>query len=358
MPVSGLPDAVEVLLTSLIEKSMLTSWKVVGERRHTVVVLRFEADDSHPDSTAVPSRVHWRKKTPSQLRRDQGRVAMHSSRNGEKSLLSRHSPVKSVERDVDVNSSLNARCVLMRSAPDPRVAREPRITAAESLDLDPVITHPNDRLSTATFISARSACVALGEETLDSFDVLPEGDKSPTDDVNDKCASITSRVTCNQNKHGDSVSAESATSLLTCDRGDGCGDDGIDAEVSGGTFEEEKKEAYGESIVDKLMLKFAKELRDREQKSDEAASSNGCTFSPAPPGTSATACIASCEVPPDPTCASSKENRGDKSRASVHAYSSKKCSSRNVKETSRRDNEREPLSSPRQRWTRRKSPKR
>ena len=41
MPVSGLPVAVNAVLTDLLQEQALTSWKVVGDTTVTVVVLRF-----------------------------------------------------------------------------------------------------------------------------------------------------------------------------------------------------------------------------------------------------------------------------------------------------------------------------
>ena len=68
MPVTGLPAAAEAALTSLLQTHGLLSWKVVNEGRPTVVVLRFQPDDEQPFSKV--SSQHYRRKPPSQRRRD------------------------------------------------------------------------------------------------------------------------------------------------------------------------------------------------------------------------------------------------------------------------------------------------
>ena len=45
MPVSGLPVAVNGVLTDLLQKQALTSWKVAGDMTATVAVLRFSPAD-------------------------------------------------------------------------------------------------------------------------------------------------------------------------------------------------------------------------------------------------------------------------------------------------------------------------
>ena len=71
MPLSGLPVAVNGVLTDLQEQA-LTSWKVVGDTTVTVVVLRFSPADPATIATSQPdhSQVTFRKKPPSQVQRD------------------------------------------------------------------------------------------------------------------------------------------------------------------------------------------------------------------------------------------------------------------------------------------------
>ena len=66
MPVSGLPVAVNGVLTDLLQEQTLTSWKVVGDMTVTVVVLRFSPTDPATITTSQPDRsqVTCRKKHP------------------------------------------------------------------------------------------------------------------------------------------------------------------------------------------------------------------------------------------------------------------------------------------------------
>ena len=77
MPVVGLPTAVEVVVSTLLTTQRLTSWKVAGENESTVLVLRFRQDGSQPCTASENSRGQWRRKPPSQLRRDQQRAQEH-----------------------------------------------------------------------------------------------------------------------------------------------------------------------------------------------------------------------------------------------------------------------------------------
>jgi len=72
MPVSGLPVAVNGVLTDLLQEQALTSWKVVGDTTTAVVVLRFSPADPAAITTSQPGRsqVTFRKKPPSRVRRD------------------------------------------------------------------------------------------------------------------------------------------------------------------------------------------------------------------------------------------------------------------------------------------------
>ena len=72
MPVSGLPVAVNGVLTDLLQEQALNSWKVVGDTTATVALLRFSPADPAAITASQPGRsqVTFRKKPPSQVRRD------------------------------------------------------------------------------------------------------------------------------------------------------------------------------------------------------------------------------------------------------------------------------------------------
>ena len=74
MPVSGLPVAVEITLDALLQKNVMSSWKITGDRNNsTVFILRLTAQSSDINSQPLSLRrgtVHYRKKPPSQPLRD------------------------------------------------------------------------------------------------------------------------------------------------------------------------------------------------------------------------------------------------------------------------------------------------
>ena len=76
MPVSGLPVAAEITLDALLQKNVVSSWKITGDRNNsTVFILRLTAQSSDINSQPLSLRtVHYRKKPPSQVLRDKRRA--------------------------------------------------------------------------------------------------------------------------------------------------------------------------------------------------------------------------------------------------------------------------------------------
>ena len=81
MPVIGLPIAVESALNAILATSRVTSWKITGESDSSVFVIRLSDHDSSSrpqtfeicDNNTTVNRQppqSWRKKPPSQIRRD------------------------------------------------------------------------------------------------------------------------------------------------------------------------------------------------------------------------------------------------------------------------------------------------
>ena len=92
MPVAGLPTALDSALEALLTENAVSSWKISAEGRKTTVVLRLVtttdpdmADFTHPHTATQ----HFRRKPPSQVRRDQRRAAERTRQNPE---ASEHSP--------------------------------------------------------------------------------------------------------------------------------------------------------------------------------------------------------------------------------------------------------------------------
>jgi hypothetical protein len=82
MPVTGLPAALDGALESLLRENAMTSWKIVSENCKTTIMLRFSpvTDNNNMATclsvTASPKSTHYRRKPPSQLKRDKQRAAM------------------------------------------------------------------------------------------------------------------------------------------------------------------------------------------------------------------------------------------------------------------------------------------
>ena len=76
MPVSGLPFAAEITLDALLQKNVVSSWKITGDRNDsTVFILRLTAQSSDINSQPLSLRtVHYRKNPPSQVLRDKRRA--------------------------------------------------------------------------------------------------------------------------------------------------------------------------------------------------------------------------------------------------------------------------------------------
>eukprot|EP00745_Piridium_sociabile_P024463 TRINITY_DN3871_c0_g2_i2.p1 TRINITY_DN3871_c0_g2~~TRINITY_DN3871_c0_g2_i2.p1 ORF type:complete len:303 (-),score=53.62 TRINITY_DN3871_c0_g2_i2:237-1145(-) len=83
MPVTGLPAAVETTLSALLAENSVSSWKIAGEGVNTVVVLRLKPVDPEVTTTNMAAEPvlnrntqvqYYRRKPPSQVRRDQERA--------------------------------------------------------------------------------------------------------------------------------------------------------------------------------------------------------------------------------------------------------------------------------------------
>lgn len=83
MPVVGLPTAAEISLQALLNTAAVSSFKIVGDGRNLTFVLRLQTCDSENNTcaatdnyrpTATPIHQAFRKKPPSQVRRDKQRA--------------------------------------------------------------------------------------------------------------------------------------------------------------------------------------------------------------------------------------------------------------------------------------------
>ena len=111
MPVAGLPAAVETTLNALLTENVVTSWKVAGEGDGAVVVLRLKSSQANTMSTNMatstassrqPSVKCFRRKPPSQLRRDQERAQQRKANQNQASPSHEHSDEQTFSLKVPV----------------------------------------------------------------------------------------------------------------------------------------------------------------------------------------------------------------------------------------------------------------
>ena len=113
MPVTGLPVALERTLTALLTDNAITSWKVVGSEGENVTIV-FRMEPLIAQSTMVKqvasgtAQVHqysYRRKPPSQVRRDVARSKQHHERQASEVCVVRDSvhavPTQTVEPQLE-----------------------------------------------------------------------------------------------------------------------------------------------------------------------------------------------------------------------------------------------------------------
>ncbi len=88
MPVYGLPVALEILLESLVEGQILKNWNVFSDSQSLVVKLKGNLNNSHDPHThtdqAIPVNIAYKKKAPSQVKRDAMRQMNRQSGQGDR----------------------------------------------------------------------------------------------------------------------------------------------------------------------------------------------------------------------------------------------------------------------------------
>ena len=101
MSILGLPSIVEKTLTALLSENTISSWKISSEgSANTVFVLRFKPtmlqvsrNMADPVQLNRTSRVQYRRKSPSEIHRDQERARLHREKQGmEKTSQSMNEP--------------------------------------------------------------------------------------------------------------------------------------------------------------------------------------------------------------------------------------------------------------------------
>ena len=94
-----LPFALQSVLETLITKCHLTSWDIHGKGKTTTLVLRWDSDNmaaiARPDQSESVSFARYRKKSPSELRRD-----AHRAMTRQQQLLAQGQSVKPSKDDI------------------------------------------------------------------------------------------------------------------------------------------------------------------------------------------------------------------------------------------------------------------
>ena len=195
MPVTGLPAAVESALNTLMATNYVTSWKIAAEGRKAVFILRLCSDQAS-DRPQAPDSVHhtYRKKPPSQIRRDHARAAKWRTEVG---LVESGDSDCSTSKDACVSDkpeennatiiSQSGACTSEHAEPPPTAvemtAQKPR--AARSDNTDTGVSHSStvvgstslqtvtDSFLTRSESAARRGELKIGEKLRESVKSLP-----------------------------------------------------------------------------------------------------------------------------------------------------------------------------------------
>ena len=107
MAVRGPPTTAEAVLTTLLVDNHVTSWKVAAEGQTSVFVLRLTSNHEQP--AIANTTGQWRRKPPSQLRRDQQRADKRRKQVGQVANKQDSSSAKEVF-PVNVGNGLVGEC--------------------------------------------------------------------------------------------------------------------------------------------------------------------------------------------------------------------------------------------------------
>ena len=110
-----LPFALQSVLETLITKCHLTSWDVHGKGKTTTLVLRWDSDNmaaiARPDQSESVSFARYRKKSPSELRRD-----AHRAMTRQQQLLAQGRSVKPSKDDISSTQVTDTNFALFESS--------------------------------------------------------------------------------------------------------------------------------------------------------------------------------------------------------------------------------------------------
>ena len=102
MPASGIPQNLQLILETLLDKCKLRSWQVQSDKQGCYIRIRFTSPESVQDEGLNNITGSYVKKTPSQLKRDRNRSTQHVS---DKRLTRAEARRQEGEHDIEIARS-------------------------------------------------------------------------------------------------------------------------------------------------------------------------------------------------------------------------------------------------------------
>ncbi len=115
MPVYGLPVTLEILLESFVEGHILKNWNVFSESQSLVVKLKYDLNNSPDTHTntgqATPVNMAYKKKAPSQVKRDTMRKMSRQNGQGDR----RQTRSQTVHEEKEEHQKEEMRCEVRKT---------------------------------------------------------------------------------------------------------------------------------------------------------------------------------------------------------------------------------------------------
>ena len=110
MSSTGLPLRLETFLADLVDEIGLSSWKIQGNSNSTTVVLRFAGQPPSADPEHTDSELKFRRKPPSQIKRDKKRAEEYARKRQHQSKASKASTVPFLFEPIPEKNDLQTDC--------------------------------------------------------------------------------------------------------------------------------------------------------------------------------------------------------------------------------------------------------
>ena len=198
MPVTELPKTLVNLMGTLLKENRLLSWQIFDEKSsHIVVKIRFGNGHCGPttDGQSTETVAAYRRKPPSQVKRDHARVAAHKLQQSELHADDQNSHTSDIEQarydDVDASEHFL----------DPlAVSFEP----SQIIDNNSILSRGDDSLTPCSETLTMPS-LACGDAPLQSVAIVTSSPSSSTvvnpqkhkdSDISSVCSDITSASSC------------------------------------------------------------------------------------------------------------------------------------------------------------------